>query len=130
MDRQAWLDSLKVGSEVAVEWSDQVVKVFPVEAIISKDGFDRVFVAGRLSFTPDGIRIGLEDYANLPGYCKLENPDGGWMSGSTRREMSRFFHVREVFARILTSPVTQLTCEQMERMIKVVYPDYEPKWNL
>jgi hypothetical protein len=130
--RQEWLDGLKVGDEVAIEYRGRGSKVFRVEAITSRDGHEheRFFLVGGLMFTATGMRFNYEGYEEVPGFCSLEDPDVELLDSLTRREVSRRWHIEEVFTRIMNYPELTLSYDQLEKMIKVVYPDYEPVWKL
>ena len=139
MARQVWLDGLKVGDEVAVDFraSGAGCKVFRIDAIIVNQRYSRIFVVHGMRFSPAGNHIPIDSHSSFmnletwPGMCCLEDPDEECLVPTpqpTRREASRLWHLRDTFGKLMSDPQRVLTFEQMEKMIRIVIPNYEPRW--
>ena len=133
MNRQDFLDSLKVGDEVSGDYraSGRPCKTYRVQEIIQTSKYGRAFLVNRMRFSPAGGFISdNNDLETWPGPCCLEDPDSeslGWGSQPTRREVSRRQHALTIFAALSTK---SLTTDQLVSMIKIKFPDYVPEWEV
>jgi hypothetical protein len=132
MTRQEFLDNLKVGDEVSVDYraSGRGCKTFKLQELIRTKKYDRAFLVHGMRFSPTGGLILDDDTEMWPSSCCLEDPDSdnlGWGPQPKRRDVSRRLRALRFFASL---DKKSLTTDELVAMIRVKFPDYVPDWNV
>lgn len=132
MTRQEYLDGLRMGDEVAVDYhtGGRGCKVFRVQAISQSTSQPRTFVVHGISFSRRGEHVDDSGVDTWPGPCCLEDPDGEVLGRGpqlTRRQSSERWHAAETL-RKLAACLDDLPTDKLVAMVRAVLPGYEPRW--
>lgn len=142
MTRQEWLDGLRVGDEglrpevAAVYQASGECRVFRVSAVTEGPAGRVIEVEDshgrKMRFSGRGESVDLVSGETKLWPCLLEDPDGeapGTSPPVTRRWVSEIQHARATLGDLTRWPrLSELTLAQVVAMVRVVRPDYEPRW--